>query len=106
MRVTRRAVLKIGGLGVLGTVGASALPWGGTVLADSASQLSPQHMPKPFRMPFVTPPVLRPMKTIHARDGSLVDLFEVVERQGVVHILPGGLRTRVWGYNGTAPGPA
>ena len=105
MYVTRRDVLKIGGLGVLGTVGVSALPWGGTVLADSASRLSPQHMPQPFQTRFTVQPVLKPLKTIRAPDGAMVDMFEVVEKQGVVHILPGGLRTRVWGYNGLVPGP-
>ncbi len=86
-------------------MGAGALPWGGTVLADTASRLSPAHMPQPFQTRFVTPPVLRPLRTVRAPDGALVDVFEVVERQGVLHILPGGLPTRVWGYNGIVPGP-
>jgi spore coat protein A, manganese oxidase len=105
MSVTRRDVLKIGGLGVLGTVGATTLPWGASILADSPSRLSPAHMPQPFQMRFVTPPVLRPVKSTRAPDGTMVDHYEVVERQGVVHILPGGLATRVWGYNGISPGP-
>jgi FtsP/CotA-like multicopper oxidase with cupredoxin domain len=105
MELSRRDVLKIAGLGVVGTAGATVLPWGGLVDAQSPSLLAPRDMPKPFRMSFRTPPVLKPIATTMDPDGVPVHLFSVTERPGVVRILPNGLTTTVWGYNGITPGP-
>ncbi|MGH3356550.1 MAG: multicopper oxidase family protein [Nocardioidaceae bacterium] len=104
MQATRRDVLKIGGLGVLGAVGATALPWGATLGARTTSRLDPSSMPKPFRARFVQPPTLRPRRSVRAADGVWEDHFEVIERAGRAHIVP-GLVTPVFGYNGLAPGP-
>ena len=103
---TRRVVLKGGGLGLLGLAAGAVLPWGNvSVHAKGGSELAARHMPRPFQTRFVDLPDLRPFRTTLDPDGVAVDHFEVVERQGLVRILPGGLTTRVWGYNGQVPGP-
>jgi spore coat protein A len=58
----------------------------GTLLRSAA------RLPEPFTVPLPVPPVL---------DATEV---EITQRQASVEILP-GLRTTVWGYNGTFPGP-
>ena len=105
MELSRRDVLKMAGLGIAGTVGATALPWGGLLSAQSRSLLAPRDMPKPFQMRFRTPPVLKPIATTMDPDGVPVNLFSVTERPGVARILPNGLTTTFWGYNGITPGP-
>jgi FtsP/CotA-like multicopper oxidase with cupredoxin domain len=104
VEATRRDILKMGGLGALGAVGASALPWGATLGARPPSLLPADRMPRPFRARFRRPPVLRPYRVARNRDGELVDHFEVIERAGRAEIVP-GLMTTVFGYNGIAPGP-
>jgi FtsP/CotA-like multicopper oxidase with cupredoxin domain len=104
--LTRREALKVGGLGVVGLAGSALLPWGGTsVRARGGSELSSRNRPLPFRTRFLEPPDLKPRRTTRDPDGVLVDHFEVIELPGRVHILPGGLATTVWGYNGSVPGP-
>jgi spore coat protein A, manganese oxidase len=102
---TRRDILKIGGLGALGTVGLSALPSWSQLAAKSASELPTASMPRPFETVFARPRVLRPDKSVRARDGVFVDHFSVTEREGVARILRDGTTTKVWGYNGAVPGP-
>ena len=80
------------------------LPWGGLIDAQSRSLLAPRDMPKPFQMRFRTAPALRPIGKTMTPDGP-VDLFSVIERPAVVRILPNGLKTTFWGYNGLVPGP-
>jgi FtsP/CotA-like multicopper oxidase with cupredoxin domain len=105
MESTRRDALKIGGLGVLGAVGASLLPRGAMLGADAPERLAAADMPKPFERPFVVPPVLRPRQITRAPDGALVEHFSVVERPAQARILPRGLTTNIWGYDGITPGP-
>jgi spore coat protein A, manganese oxidase len=104
MDTTRRDVLKIGGLGALGAVGATALPWGSTLGAKAPSRLPADLMPRPFRARFVRPDVLRPRKSVRGSDGVWTDHFLINERVGRAEIIP-GLRTTVFGYNGQVPGP-
>jgi FtsP/CotA-like multicopper oxidase with cupredoxin domain len=106
MSVTRRQVLKVGGLGALGAAGAAMLPRTAMLgAATPTAALAPADMPVPFRMPFATPPVLRPRAITRAADGGLIEHYTVIERPGTVNILPRGLRTTFWGYNGITPGP-
>ena len=104
METTRRQLLKASGLGALATVGAGTLPWGSELGARAADALPAARMPQPFRAPFVKPPVLRPWRSIRDIDGTWVDLFRVTMRHGTAHMVP-GMPTRVFGYNGIAPGP-
>jgi FtsP/CotA-like multicopper oxidase with cupredoxin domain len=106
MPVTRREVLKVGGLGALGVAGAALLPRTSMLgAATPTAALAPADMPVPFQTPFVTPPVLKPRAVVRAADGGLVEAYTVIERPGTAHILPRGRPTTFWGYNGITPGP-
>lgn len=103
MEFTRRQVLLIGGIGVLGA-GAVATPWG-TVAAKSASRLMDSDMPRPYRAAFTQPPLLTPYSvTIDPDDGSRTENYELTETAGTARILP-RLTTPILGYNGIFPGP-
>jgi FtsP/CotA-like multicopper oxidase with cupredoxin domain len=52
-----------------------------------------------FRCPLPIPEVLSP-----ARRDATTDYYEIVQRETFAEILP-GMRTRIWGYNGSFPGP-
>jgi len=108
MALSRREMLKVGALGLVGTVGVGAvggLPFGGTVLAREAGALDPSRLPKPFDARFVRPPVLRPTSWEYDAAGRLVrQRFHIVARETTAQIIP-GVRTRMWGYNGLVPGP-
>lgn len=103
MSSTRRQVLLLGGLGVLGA-GAATVPWR-SVEAKSASRLPSNQMPRPFRVPFVQAPFLEPYKTgIDPTDGLPVNYYQVTEKAAMAQILP-QLTTPILGYNGIFPGP-
>ena len=103
MQPSRRQVLLLGGIGVLG-VGAVATPWG-TVAAKSASRLRDSDMPRPYRAAFTQPPVLRPYSVgIDPADGAKVENYVVTQMAGTAKILP-RLSTPILGYNGIFPGP-
>jgi FtsP/CotA-like multicopper oxidase with cupredoxin domain len=98
----RRDVLKLGALSAVGA-GVLAAPWGERAQSKSASLLPSREMPRPYRMPFRRPPVLRPA-AVTAEGGRPVLHYAVTAQQGEAAMLP-RLRTPVWGYNGLAPGP-
>jgi FtsP/CotA-like multicopper oxidase with cupredoxin domain len=103
MSVSRRQVLLIGGLGVLGAGGAM-LPMG-TVEAKSASRLSSNEMPRPFQTPFVQAPMLAPYATgTDPADGLPVNYYKLTQKAAMANILP-RLSTPILGYNGLFPGP-
>jgi spore coat protein A len=52
-----------------------------------------------FRCPLPVPPVLQPIR----RD-SAADYYEITQREASVEIIH-GMRTRIWGYDGSFPGP-
>ncbi|MFI7579399.1 multicopper oxidase domain-containing protein [Kocuria kalidii] len=105
MTVTRRNVLLLGGLGVVGA-GSLMVPTR-SVDAKSASRLDEDEMPRPFRTPFVQAPVLQPLaRTTDPADGAPVHHYVVTERAADAQILPrAGLTTPILGYNGIFPGP-
>jgi FtsP/CotA-like multicopper oxidase with cupredoxin domain len=104
MELTRRDVLKLGALGVVGTAGAAQLPWGAVIDASTASRLAGSDLPLPFRNRFARPPVLRPDRSRRDRDGVWTDYFTLNERARRTRILP-TMSTAIWGYNGITPGP-
>jgi spore coat protein A len=56
-------------------------------------------LPPPFRRPLPIPQELAP-----SRRSSDTDYYEIVQSQAKAEILP-GVQTRIWGFNGTFPGP-
>lgn len=103
MNVSRRQVLLLGGLGVVGA-GAVGVPWD-KVEAKSASRLASSDMPKPYAASFVQAPFLRPYSTgIDPLDGASVNYYSVTEQAATAQILP-RLTTPILGYNGIFPGP-
>ncbi|MEV6929951.1 multicopper oxidase domain-containing protein [Dactylosporangium sp. NPDC051485] len=91
--LTRRRVL---GLGLVAAAGLSVSAALARRPAVTGAQLrSAVALPEPYRTPLPIPPVLRP-----AGDGR----YTVTQRETVVEILP-GVRTPMWTYEGTFPGP-
>ena len=92
---------------VLGALGLSALgaaSFGGLGLGLRPGQTgellrSTARLPRPYTVALPIPPVARP-----ARTDATTDFYEIVQREADLEILP-GLRTRIFGYDGTFPGP-
>ncbi|HEU5455625.1 MAG TPA: multicopper oxidase domain-containing protein [Nocardioides sp.] len=103
MELTRRDMMKLGALGVVGAAGTTQLPWG-AIGARTASELAPRDMPRPFRNRFVRPPVLRPDRSRRDQDGVWTDYFTLQEQVRRARILP-TMSTIMYGYNGITPGP-
>lgn len=96
MGLGRRDMLK---LGVLGSA-ALAVPLEGVARArEASSRIAIKKLPKLFSTPFAPPPELAPVY----RDAT-TDYYSVEMRSAAVEIIP-GMRTEMWTYNGTAPGP-
>jgi spore coat protein A, manganese oxidase len=97
MTLTRREMLKLG----LAGSAALALPIQRVVGAATApaGRIAESSLPKPFTIPFATPPVLTPVRT-----DATTDYYSIVQQQSTAQILP-GIATPVWGYNGIVPGP-
>lgn len=99
--VDRRQVLGLGGaLGLMSATGLSAA----AVLsrrppATGAELRSAVPLPLAFRVPLPLPSVLKPVST-----SGGVDRYEITQREAALEILP-GVRTPMWTYNGTFPGP-
>src|SRR5215204_1166464 len=107
MAITRKEFLKLGlvagGAGLALSSGISAsMPRGpattGNLLRSAA------RLPKPFRVPLPVPAVLEPMRPDEDADHSDADHYEITQKVGKAEILP-GLKTDVWGYEGSFPGP-
>ena len=105
MSVTRRDLIKLGGLGGLGFIGAGLVTVPiSTVSAKSASQLRSSDMPRPYAATFVRPPVLTPLSVSTDPDGAKVNHYRITMRQAAAQILP-RKTTNILGFNGTFPGP-
>jgi FtsP/CotA-like multicopper oxidase with cupredoxin domain len=96
------------GLRIIGSVGSNLdrrqfLGWGSAALLHKATQaVAHQHTgakTSEFRIPLPIPSVLDPVRT-----DATTDYYEVVQREAWVEIIPGA-PTRIWGYNGSFPGP-
>ncbi|GAA3189957.1 multicopper oxidase family protein [Nonomuraea roseoviolacea] len=99
--MTRRRVLGIGGaLGLMGATGlTSAAALARRPAATGAELRSAVPLPPPFQVPLPIPAVLKPVGTYGG-----ADRYEIVQREASAEILP-GVRTPLWTYDGTFPGP-
>ncbi|HEX2175837.1 MAG TPA: multicopper oxidase domain-containing protein [Nocardioidaceae bacterium] len=108
MTLSRREMLKVSALGLVGTAGIGAMggiPFGNPLLAREAGALDVSQLPRPFAARFTRPPVLKPINWEYDETGRLVrQVYEVTAKEGLANIIP-GFRTRLWGYNGLVPGP-
>jgi len=93
-------------LGIGGTLGLLAAGGLGVSAAlarhpsfTGAELRSAVPLPPAFRVPLPLPSVLRPLDT-----SGGTDRYEITQRATDVEILP-GVRTPMWTYNGTFPGP-
>jgi spore coat protein A, manganese oxidase len=100
MSVSRRSFLRLaGGLGLVGaTAGLHLVDLGPRPQTGNLLR-SGRPLPAAFAVPLPVPAVARPVGT-----GGGVDRYEVTQREADVEVLP-GTTTRVWGYDGTFPGP-
>jgi spore coat protein A, manganese oxidase len=94
MALSRRQFVKLGVLG-----GAAALPLGAAARAASAGQVPAGPVIPSFARDLTIPPVLQPVR----RDAT-TDYYRMTQEEAQVEILP-GLKTTIWGYNGSFPGP-
>ncbi|MDF2711335.1 multicopper oxidase family protein [Nonomuraea muscovyensis] len=94
--MTRRGALRLFGLGAAAAVSGCSL-LGRTPLPLLLTSSAPP--PKPYTVPLPLPAVAKPHRT-----DATTDYYELVQRAAEVEILP-GLRTPVWGYDGSFPGP-
>jgi spore coat protein A len=100
--ISRRDLLRFGGLAGLGIAGGAGLAGCGSTDPDQTAQLlrSGADLPEPFTLPLKRPAVLAPS----GRTSDGADLYRVTSRAAQVEILP-GRRTTILGYQGTFPGP-
>ncbi len=100
MIMSRRGFLGFAG----GGAGAAMLGFGGCSTDGLVGQTgevvrSEAVLPQPFTVPLPIPAVARPVRT-----DATTDYYEILQRENQVEILP-GLRTPIFGYDGTFPGP-
>ena len=100
-RLNRRQVLGIGGaLGLMAATGLSAAATLARRPSVTGAELrSAVPLPPAFRAPLPLPSVLKPVGT-----SGGADRYEMTQREAKLEILP-GLRTPMWTYEGTFPGP-
>jgi spore coat protein A len=100
MTVPRRRFLRLaGGVAALGATGALGLVSLGPQPQTGNLVRSLRPLPRPFTVPLPIPAVARPVGT-----GGGTDRYALTQRAADVEVLP-GTTTRVWGYDGTFPGP-
>jgi FtsP/CotA-like multicopper oxidase with cupredoxin domain len=74
---------------------AALLPWA----ARGPIQAQSRRSAPEFRVALPIPPVLAPVRV-----DATTDYYAIVQREAWSEIIP-GVRTRIWGYNGSFPGP-
>ncbi|WP_406454323.1 multicopper oxidase family protein [Streptomyces sp. NBC_00876] len=98
---SRRRVLGIGG--GLGLVAAGGFGLAGAMAHHPATTgevlRSSVPLPEPYTVPLPLPRVLRPVST-----SGGTDHYRITQRETVAEPIP-GVRTRLWTYDGTFPGP-
>lgn len=100
MTASRRSMLKLAagaGLAMAATPGLSGCSARSEV--NPGQLTSTAKLPAPFTLPLPIPTPMKPSTT-----GAGGDRYAMTLRQADVEILP-GYRTRIWGYDGTFPGP-
>jgi len=99
--VSRRRVLGIGAaLGLMAATGLSTSAALARRPSLTGAELpSAVPLPPPFEVPLPIPAVLKPVSTAGG-----FDRYEITQREAVAQILP-GVRTPLWTYEGTFPGP-
>lgn len=95
--LSRRDLLRLGAFGAA----ALTLPAQRLLSAKSASRIASSSLPRPYGVPFTAPAVLQPVRVDEAAHRVF---YEVRQRAFLGEILP-GVRTPLWGYNGSVPGP-
>ena len=95
----RRFLAVLGGGAAAAAVGVPLVA--GVRGASSTGVLLPSRrpLPAPFTRQLTVPAVLRPTRT-----DETTDYYTVTQRPGTAAFLP-GVDTRIWGYEGTFPGP-
>ncbi len=117
MKLNRREAITLGLTGVGGLL----LPFNlsNSALAETISDCSnclrgevppasfnPEelsHQIPRFQSPFKRPPLLKPVRSYESGERPL-DCYEITMKKAQVEIIP-GLKTEIWSYNGTLPGP-
>lgn len=100
MSPTRRQFLHFaGGVALVGATGALGLIRLGPTPQTGNLLRSLIPLPRHYEVALPIPALARPIAT----DGG-VDAYEIVQRAADVEIIPGHT-TRIWGYDGTFPGP-
>src|SRR5690348_14961571 len=98
--LTRRSAL-----GLLGAAGAAGVgvPLGQNLVGASNStgvlRSSGLPLPQRFARPLPVPRVLAPSST-----DATTDYYDITAREASVELIP-GVRTAIWGFEGTFPGP-
>ncbi|SDJ97644.1 spore coat protein A [Nonomuraea jiangxiensis] len=90
-------MLRLAGLGALAAGASGCGLLAGTPQPQLLASAAP--LPSPYAVPLPIPEVAKPVRTTGA-----VDYYELDERAAEAEVLP-GLRTPIWGYGGTFPGP-
>ena len=105
MSVSRRELIKFGGLGGPGTIGAGLVDGPiSTVSAKSASQLKDSDMPRPYAAAF-RPAAGLDTAVRHDRPRrAKVNHYRITMRQASAQILP-RKTMNILGFNGIFPGP-
>jgi spore coat protein A len=97
--MSRRSFTRLaGGVALVGAAGGLGLVRLGPEAQTGSLVRSRLPLPEPFRVPLPIPAVARPTGT----GGG--DRYELAQREADVELVP-GTTTRVWGYEGTFPGP-
>ncbi|MCP2342394.1 multicopper oxidase family protein [Actinomadura rupiterrae] len=99
--IGRRQLLGVGG--ALGLVAFTGLTTAGALARRPPRTGDVLHskvpLPPPFQVPLPVPPVLKPVGTAGG-----VDRYAITQRETSAELLP-GVRTPLWTYEGSFPGP-